>query len=723
MGYNKGLQQPNCVLICGKTDILEREALLQIAQYYNVVVADERIDPNIYSKKLSKKIKIYKEVPTSENFAKIFYAYSPEAVWYFSGFIDGGEGLDNERKIIERLIKNCVVNEVQKLIVVSSINSLNYRSGQVTDKNNGKLYASQVSFDCAKMEELVRFDAGKNMVRTVLLRVPFIYNKENRNNYLGSIFGNIEENNKVDFPYNEKQIIDFMSLRDVCELLISVTEETMDESNEYTILSGFDHTYGEFGQRIRSCEEEIQIDYDRPSIYELDYDKEKENNRIRENYGFIAADDVFLDIDRAYKEHKKNVSEKSFVKDTLKKMIGSISDNVLKISELLILFIFVQFLLGYTSDSVYFKFVDLRLFYVVIMGIAHGMHVGIVAGILECVSLVFAYGKTGVTGTMLFYNMDYWFPFVIYIMTGAITGYMTTTKNQKIAFTEEEMYALQDKYIFLNSVYMSVIDNKEDYKRQILGYQDSFGKIFDAVEKLDSSLPAEIFMNGIDTLEHILNNNSIAIYTMDENQEFLRMVACSRKMINKLTNSVSINDFKGIYDSISARETWKNTDFAEGLPMYAYAIAEDNNVRLMICLFDAGPEQMGLYYMNLFTILCHLIRVSFLRALDYQEAIEDEKYYEGTEVLIKEYFISELELQRKMADSGIAHYILLKIEADDIVRFYNSLKGIIRHSDLMGIGEEESFYLLLTQTTRDIFDIVGNRLKGHNIVFEVVEGI
>ena len=308
-------------------------------------------------------------------------------------------------------------------------------------------------------------------------------------------------------------------------------------------------------------------------------------------------------------------------------------------------------------------------------------------------------------------------------MTGSITGYLTSTRENKLKFMEEESFALQDKYLFLNDVYMSVIDNKEEYKRQILGYQDSFGKIFETVEKLDSSMPADIFMNGVDTLERILNNHSIAIYTMDDYQKYLRLVACSREMSNKLTNSVSIEDFRIIYDTLLNNETWKNTEFIEGLPAYAYGIVENRLVRLMIVVFDASPEQLGLYYMNLFTIMCNLIKVSFKRALEYQEAIEDEKFCKGTEILLPEFFEKELDSQRRMADAGVASYILIEIMAGDVMTFDRLIRGLIRHSDYAGIGTDGKPYVLFTQTTRDIFEVVGKRLKEHEVEYTIVEGM
>ena len=716
-------EQPSCVLLCGKTELLDYETLKQIAQYYNVVVSGERINRDIYRRKLTRKIHIYNEDPTSENFRKIAYAYSPDVIWYFSGFADGGDGLDNENRKIEKLIECCVANEVQKLIIISSINSLNYTPLTEQKMIIGKEFASPRSFDCAKMEELVSFNAGRGQIRTVIVRAPYISGRISRNNYLSSIFATMMDNGAVSFPYNEKQMIDFFSLRDLCELLISITEETMDSTGEYTVLSGYQTTYGEFGSMLKGLDATVKLEYDRPAVYDLVLNKEREAQRVRESYGFIAADNVLDGLDEAYREYSRNVVKKSALKEKLGKFLTLVSDNTLKFAELIILFIAVQYLLKYTSDSVYFKYIDLRLFFVVILGMTHGMHIGILAGVLECISLVLVYRQTGVNGMMLFYNVDYWLPFAIYLMTGAITGYITTAKNQKISFMEQETAALQDKYMFLNNVYMSVIDNKEEYKRQILGYQDSFGKIFEAVEKLDSSVPADIFMNGVNTLERILNNRSIAIYTMDEWQKYLRLVACSREMMTRLTNSVSIDDFRIIYDEILDKGTWKNTDFAPGLPMYAYGIVEDGKIRLMICLFEAGPEQMGLYYMNLFTILCSLIRVSFIRALEYQEAIEDEKYYRDTEVLIPSFFEDELNSQRKMAEAGVASYILLQIEESDVTSFNDSLKGLIRHSDIAGAGYDGNYYLLLTQTNRDIVGIVGKRLTEHEIKYTVVEGM
>lgn len=722
MGDKNRTGQPSSVLICGNVSVFDFMTVKLISEYYNITVAGEETVHDIDTSKFGRRIHIYTEATDSENFEKIVYSFSPDAVWYISGFVDNGKGIDNEIKKIEKLMHICQVNEVPKIIVVTSIDGLNYTlSGQ--GDALVKKYPSAKGFNCNLLEQLISYSAEKYNLKILTVRVPYISQKINRGNYLDELFKSTVDGTKISFPYNEKQQIEFMSARDLAELLVAMTEETIDSTSSYTALNGFKQTYGEVAEKLQYFNPKLKVGFDDRAYYDLVLNENVESERIRKTYGFIATDNVFADLDEMYEDYKKSVIQKKDIFDKVKKYLKKFSSTILKTAELFIIFAIIQILLKYTTDNVLFKYVDLRLFFVVIMGTAHGMIIGLAAGLLECISLIFAYAQIGVTGTMLFYNMDYWLPFAIYLMTGAIVGYLVSAKDQKLRFAEEEIITMQDRYLFLNDVYMSVIDNKEEYKRQILGYQDSFGKIFEAVEKLNSSTPADIFMNGVDTLEHILENNSIAIYTMDDYQKYARLVACSREMTDKLRRSISVAEFQDAYDVIVTGETYKNTEFKDNLPVYAYAIVEKEKVRLMVCIYEALPEQMGLYYMNLFTILGNLIRVSFLRALEYQEAIEDEKYFKGTEILIPEFFERELESQRKMSEAGIASYMLLKLNAEDEKKASAQLQGLIRHSDTVGKGEDGNFYLLLTQITRDIFGIIGERLEGKGVSYEIVEGM
>ena len=716
----------SCIMIAGNTNCLEVETLKHIADYYRVVIISDNSDnvaPVSLSRDFSGRIKTYKEDLSSDNCEKIFHAFSPDTVWYFSGFTDGCDGLDNEAKKLKSLIHNCYSNGVQKLIFVSSVNSLNYYN---RDTVNGKMkiFLSETGFECSQLENLCRYSATKNYLKYIILRAPFLYSKyNNTKNYLGSLFNRMEEIEPVVFPYDSSGKIDFLSVRDLTELLMFITEETLDDAGTYTLTSDSGLTYQSFAELLKKCEPSAQISFSEGKPCVLELDEKDENRNIRKEYGFIPLDNIVENLDAFYKIYKKNLNKDVNLFEQLLEKMPKLPQIALAVTETLVLFIIIQLLLPYTSDNTLFKYVDLRLFFVVILGVTYGMIPGMLAGMLMCFSLIHSYSQVGITIKMLFYNIDYWLPFAIYLMTGAITGYLISTKDQKLKFAEDEAISLHNKYSFLNDVYMSVINNKEEYKRQILGYQDSFGKIFEAVHSLDSSVPEKIFMNSIETLENILDNHTIAIYTLDKFQRYGRLVACSRELLTNQPKSLNIEQMADVYEVIKNRETWKNIDFKNELPAYAYGIVDEGKVRIMICIYKVSQMQMSLYYMNLFTIICHLIRFSFIRALKYQTVIEENKYFENTGILKPEFFISELKAQRNMADKGIASHVLLKLHSFNIIETDKKLGHLIRHTDSLGIGEDGKYYLLMRQIDPNVFKIIDQRLRDNGIEFTVVEGV
>lgn len=255
----KKSDQTSCVLICGNTKLLDLETLKLISQYYNVILSGDNDLIEDKPKRFSKKLHVYKYNITSEEFSRLAFSFSPDAIWYISGFADGGEGLENEQKMVERLINVCIVNEVSKLVFVSSINSLYYEVNNLTSE---KSYKSVQSFSCAQLEEYVNYIAKENCIKTIMLRLPYIALKDNHNTYLGSVFSQIDDEGKILFPYRDDQIIDFISSANFAELLIAVTEESIDQTDAYTISSGFENTYKDFADMLFRCKSNIQVSYD-----------------------------------------------------------------------------------------------------------------------------------------------------------------------------------------------------------------------------------------------------------------------------------------------------------------------------------------------------------------------------------------------------------------------------------------------------------------------------
>ena len=71
--------------------------------------------------------------------------------------------------------------------------------------------------------------------------------------------------------------------------------------------------------------------------------------------------------------------------------------------DLVVMFLVAEYLSRFTSESVYFKIVDVRLIFVILMGMMHGIANGFLSAvILECVMLALRYRRNRYFGPPAF---------------------------------------------------------------------------------------------------------------------------------------------------------------------------------------------------------------------------------------------------------------------------------------------------------------------------------
>lgn len=705
------------ILICGCTELFTEDALLRLAEEYRVIVAGaSAVSGN------QKHITIYKTSPAEEKFHQLFDVYSFQTVYYVSGYADGGTGLFGEVQHLEQVMAECSRSRVNKLVVFSTVDSQNYmenygKQGELLKKD----YFSSRCFGAGQMEEMCRYFMERSKMPTVMIRLPYLVDRVNDKNFLGRIFRNMYEKDKVMLPYHREDPLDLFTLGDLVELMFRLTEETEDDSGIYYAVSGYHYTYGDLEEMLKIAVPDVKIVYENyPFLTELP----PYPTQLRRKYGFIPMDNAIENIGTYYRVFVNEVvTRNSGIMEKLISVFSTARKGVLKYVELVLVFVIAEIISHYTSESIYFKFVDVRLFYIIIMGTIYGMRTGLVAAALECLVLIRQYAFMGMNGTILFYNIENWIPFVVYLMAGSITGYISDKKDGALAFIRREYSLLRDKYLFLSDVYNGAVENKGEYKRQILGFKDSFGKIFDAVQKLDSEYPQRIFFEGVKVLEDILENHTIAIYTMDSWQKFGRLAVCSNSLLTKLTKSIRMEDYQQLYDIVKKGQVWKNTELISGMPMYACGIFKEGTMVLLITIQKADVEQYGMHYMNIFQIMCGLVQTSFLRAMEYEELTESKMYDAKTHIAYPEKLRQLWEVQESMKEAGVADYVLLRFADKDKERVSEQLMGMIRASDVLGTDENGNIYLLLVQMNKENFRIVGDRLNGKGIEYQVVEAI
>ena len=384
-----------------------------------------------------------------------------------------------------------------------------------------------------------------------------------------------------------------------------------------------------------------------------------------------------------------------------------------RLAELLLGCLAAELLTAASGVQMQFKLIDFRLLYIVLLGTIYGMQWGIAAAGLESLCLIAAYARQDVGWLTLFYEPANWVAFIGCFTAGAVCGYVRDKSRDMLAFAEQENRRLRNKFGVLRQLYQETVRRNQELRRQIVSSRDSFGKIFRATQELDVAQPKEVFFKAVKVLEELMENQSIAIYSVGANKDFARLEAASRPIAAEAEQSLRMETLTPALPALQRGEVWVNTEFLPGLPSFLAAVWEQDGPVLLLEVRRADYEQMTLYYQNLFRVLCGLIRSALLRCLQIQRMRQNEQCVPGTCRLLRaEDFRREAAVAREMEQAHVACHQLLRLERTrrTPAELDRLLAGRIRENDAAGLLEDGCVWLLLTQATPETLPFVVRRL-------------
>ena len=270
------------------------------------------------------------------------------------------------------------------------------------------------------------------------------------------------------------------------------------------------------------------------------------------------------------------------------------------------------------------------------------------------------------------------------------------------------------------------MEYKNQYKQDLIGSRDGFGRIFDVVKKLSTTVPEEIFAESIPVMEDVLNNRSIAIYTInDASARFARLNVASEQLGDKLKKSINLEDYRQVVDVVSEGEIWFNRDVKEGFPTYVAGIKSNGVLNVLIMIYHVEYIQISTYYTNLIRILSGLMENFIIKAWEYQRAVAARTYASGTQIMQAEYFRQQYDIQKEMADNKITEFRLFRImrENRSVQEIDEMLQTKIRNNDIVGLGSDENIYLLASQVDQSSESIVLKRFRDMGLTCDVVENV
>jgi len=656
---------------------------------------------------------VFRDVLSSYKFDMVIFISTREDQLLNTGNINTGRTLDELRNTLE------LSKSVIRFIYISSTevygkneDMLKFVKPHPVTVNRNTLLAG---------EQYCNFYRQNYGLNTLILRVPFIYGPDEKSTLLQSILNDCIHQKNIELPAGEDTIINFLHAEDVADFIKRVLDEGHRSRTPVIDLSSADNL------TFRELVELLEFDF--PGI----------NTKFNETHTIFTQP---VEISGARSEFDWIVQHK--FSEELPKMIESIIDvdvpkisifenvkvalsqyqtlGILKWVELTFGAALMQYLVEVTGTLLQFKVIDFRLLYVVIMGSMYGTTLGLLASILAVTSGLFGWYRLNFDWSLLIYNVENWLPFVIYFIAGSITGYLKDKNENEISFNIEEMDLIREKYSFLYGVYSEISQLKEQFREQLIGYRDSFGRIYKVTSELDKLQEDEVFYQALIILEDIMANDSIAIYAIDKNSQFARLEVSSRSLSDKIEHSLNLSDFPEMMDLFKRGEIFQNSELLENYPVYFAPIMYENVPIAAIAILESNFEQYSLYYANLFKVMCGLIQSSLVRASLFLESNVDKVYIAGTNILESEPFSDILDIKKKMRKSQVSDYQLIKVEPNEknIIDLSLDISKGIRTTDFIGIINGD-YFVLLSQSDAKNANIIIARLNKLGIVSELVD--
>ena len=569
-------------------------------------------------------------------------------------------------------------------------------------------------------ESLCEYYCNEHSLDLKIVRIPYLFLGTNRNDFLHSVFEQMEKGGIIRIDEKATSRCYFLSMYDLAELISRFVDNWKTGIGILNINDEFNISFSDFANKLTELKSGVQVEFTGESPTRV---LSTNNKAVRNEYGWFSKISVLEDLEEQYENYLSSIrNEITSVTDKIKEWLRQ-HTLLAKIIELFALFIITEFLLQLTDSALIFSIVDFRMAFIVIMATIHGLPFGLAAASLSSVSWLVAKIASGTKWITIFYEPTNWLSFVFFFLVGSLCGYIRLKNDDKIKYLKEENSLLEEKLIFTRELYTDTFNEKRALKKQIIGSKDSFGKIFDITRQLDTVEPRKLYLKIMDTFEDIMENKSISVYSVNGNSAFGRLEVASRDIINDAARSISLESYAPVIDTLNSDEIWRNTGLTAGFPMYAAGVYRSGKLELLIFIWHAGSEQRSLYYVNLFKILRDLVQMSLLRAYDYNQVTYEKQYINGTHILNTKAFEKNYRNFRRMAERKVFSYVQLEIDcrAYSYDEVDEMLAGRIRANDILGITEEGKLRLLLSQATEDDLSFILPRFKELDIGITVLD--
>ena len=447
-----------------------------------------------------------------------------------------------------------------------------------------------------------------------------------------------------------------------------------------------------------------------------------DNARCRQELGWQQKADLSTGIRQTCAWYKAwQLKERQAVQDELRKTERQKKLDAVRpyIENLLMFVVMVVIMLSQKGSVVNTSIgLDFNYVYIAAMGILYGKKQAIPAVILSTILLCYSFTQNGADLVSLLYLPQHLLHFAAYLFIGVLTGYITDTRGLQLESEVYQKNRLHERYAFLETRYEESIEVKEKLYHQIVNSDDSIGRIYRIIRKLDSVELENVFTKAAEVTAEILDTERVAVYIVGRDGQYLRQKVRHGAGMETIPRSLRIADFPYLDGVLHEHRMFFNRKLEKGLPDLAAPIVQDNTVIAVVEIFGLDFSQWTLAQQNLLSVTARLIATAMGKAYRYEESRQSSKYLPNTRILQQDEFHKIcLEIAERCQMQKIVipiKFLQIELAGRDYETMDQLLSSVVRAEDFLGIYEHK-LYLLLIDAAEDTLALVQKRLLNKGV--------
>jgi len=368
---------------------------------------------------------------------------------------------------------------------------------------------------------------------------------------------------------------------------------------------------------------------------------------------------------------------------------------------------------------------DVNFVYIGAMGLLYGKRQSFIALMAAIIIFITTYLARGGELVSLTYVPENILHITAYLFTAVLTGYFADARRLEQESVSWQKRQASERQKFIRGLYEENLVVKDKLYRQIVNSDDSIGRLYRIIKRLDSVEPENIFTQAAVVTAEILNVDNIAVYVVGADGHYLRQKVRMGKLATGQPRSLRVEDNSYLQNLMQEHVIFVNKELVKNTPDLAAPIVHQDKVIAVIMIFGLGFAQWSIYQQNLLSITTRLISASMSRAYRYEQGLQEKRFVEGTRILQQAEFrniIKELESRRKL--QGDLPVAVLKVDMLnlDYIRLDAQLSHVIRNEDFVGIGER-GVYILLPDANQQVTAMVQDRLLGAGVATTICKAV